>query len=95
MKRNLPFYLLLSSIVLAVFLNAQGNKPKEEYRYFYKAQIGIPEWSRSTDTLQLLLQNFGRSLSVDQAEQYRALFIRQINKIQFSVDSVKVEGGKK
>jgi hypothetical protein len=61
-----------------------------KYQYFYKAYADIYQWERAKDTLDFLLQDFGKSLSVDQSALYKSMFIRQINKIVFQVDSIKI-----
>lgn len=81
-----------------------GIPPKEEvyqdttppkYQYFYKAQIGIAEWNMAADTLDKILPHIGESMTVDQANYYKQLFVRQLRKLQFSVDSIKLEKPKK
>ncbi len=101
-KNNWPLiviFLLLFSLLafknipvknseVPLMKNTFLDTPK--YQYFYKAYADIYQWERAKDTLDFLLQDFGKSLSVDQSALYKSMFIRQINKIVFQVDSIKI-----
>ncbi len=93
------FLLLLTTIVYAQKKKVpmKNNAPMgstivdtPKYQYFYHAYADINQWERAKDTLDFLLADFGKSLSVDQSALYKSMFIRQINKIRFQVDSVKI-----
>jgi hypothetical protein len=83
--KNIP---VKNSEVVPLMKNTFLDTPK--YQYFYHAYADIYQWERAKDTLDFLLADFGKSLSVDQSKLYQSMFIRQINKIRFQVDSVKI-----
>jgi hypothetical protein len=69
-----------------------------KYHYVVRLEIPAGQYSTSIDTLYMIMGELGKTLTVDQANQYRNLADRQLYRIaQYGkIDSVKIEtkGGK-
>jgi hypothetical protein len=64
-----------------------------KYRYVVRLEIPAGQYSTSIDTLYMIMGELGKTLTVDQAAQYRNLADRQLYRIaQYGrIDSVKIE----
>jgi hypothetical protein len=71
--------------------------PRPKYEYYYKLMIPVNKFSPPLDTITMVLQSMGKSLTVDQAEELRAIVMRQLTNFigRPTVDSVRIELPKK
>jgi len=70
---------------------------KPRYEYYYKLMIPVNKFSPPLDTINMVMDRMGRSMTVDQADELRAIVVRQLNNFigRPTVDSVKIELPKK
>lgn len=61
-------------------------------RYYYRSIIDATKIYGAIDTLNLLFNDFGVSMSVEQARQYKTIATRQVNKLitNITLDSAKL-----
>lgn len=89
------------SLLLLGFISKQkeGNVPRAmidtpaKYSYIYVIKTTPLEWQRSMDTLQIVLNEMGRSMSVDEANTYRNAAFRQLGRLsgRITLDSIKIK----
>lgn len=95
LKRLALYLLFLTGVLLICFLVfGQDFKPgKPKYRYFLRHETEINEYVPAIDTVNFVLQQMGKSMSVDQADQYRNLVTRNMQRLIGKVirDSVLIK----
>jgi hypothetical protein len=66
-------------------------------QYFVVMRVPTNDWIRVIDTTNLIMNNFGKSLSVDAADAYRTVMARQLNRLAqtITIDSVEISKPKK
>jgi len=64
-----------------------------KYNYFYVIRISPYEWKGNTDTLSMVINEIGKVKSVDDAEAYKNIAYRQLQKFiqKITLDSVKIK----
>lgn len=69
---------------------------KDSVRYVYKFQIPAEQFKPTLDTIDVIMQGYGKSLSVDQADFNREAMTRQVVRLisGMKLDSVVIKGGK-
>lgn len=82
-KQPLLWFLFLSIIVFGGFsVWGQTQKSKEpKYRYFLRHETEVDEYLPAMDTVNMVLGNMGRSMTVDEANQYRIVFARSFQRL--------------
>lgn len=65
------------------------------YSYFLKASIDINQWERAKDTIVGVMGGYGRRYYPEEAETYRNMLYRQIAKLNFTLDSIRIDKPKK
>lgn len=97
-------FLLASALTITLaFTTHQPSIPltrndtvKPAYEYFYHVRIPINRFNPPLDTIQLVMNKMGESMSVDRANELRTILFTQINSLlgRPVLDSVKIGGGK-
>lgn len=94
-KKTILYLALLAAICIICFRSvSQSSKPKEpKYRYFLRHETEIDEYVPAIDTVNFVLQQMGKSMTVDQADQYRNLVTRNMQRLVGKVtrDSVIIK----
>jgi len=96
----MKYYIAAFAIVLLAFIR-KGNEANvgrsfidtPKYTYVYVIKTTPYEWQRSMDTLQMVLNEMGRSMSVDESNTYKNAAYRQVGRLanRIILDSVKVK----
>lgn len=96
MKNLLLCILAASLTVFLGFKTRVGNVPrpyKDSFHYFQSAKVETPILYSSYDSVGLVLNQLGRSLSVDESNNIRQIALRNLFKVYgaFKIDSVKIK----
>ena len=99
--KNLLLCLLAASLTVFLgFKTRVGNVPRThkdstpKYQYFHSSQrVETPTLYSSYDSVVLILNQLGRTLSVDEAANIKQIALRNLIKVygSFKPDSVKVK----
>jgi hypothetical protein len=94
----LPLFAASLMLTLA-FRTHQPNVPrtgndtvKPKFQYFYKLMIPVNKFNSPLDTIDMVMQRMGKSMTVDQADEMRAIVGRQLTNFigRPVLDSVKI-----